>query len=232
MHLSDQPDNKPGRSVRDLEARRTSKALGLAFVSVLLALVAIVLLLLNPISVFLAAPLVFLSIFLGNRLNQQSLLVYNARRGAQAEEKVGEALDALGDWRVFHNLLLPELGDVDHLAVGPGGVVLVETKSQRGTLVVSRGRVGFRQPLGTKWSGKDIAAQTRALSEALQAQGFPVMPFLCFPFAQVTPHRVKGIPLVDLKMLLTTINQLPERLSPEEVTGFCTQLEAMAKTGG
>ncbi|WP_287128470.1 nuclease-related domain-containing protein [Candidatus Cyanaurora vandensis] len=226
MHLLDHQPNKPGYSVRQLEARRTSKALGLAFLSVLLAVLAIVLLFFSPVAVLLAAPLVFLSIFVGTRLNQQSLLVYNARRGAQAEEKVGECLDNLPGWRVFHNVLLPEIGDIDHLAVGPGGIVLVETKSQRGTLVVSRGRIGFKQPLGTRWSGKNLAAQTRALSEALQQKGLAVTAFLCFPFAQVTPLKVKGIPLVDLKALLTAIEQLPQTYTDAEVTEICERIDA------
>ncbi|WP_218081914.1 nuclease-related domain-containing protein [Anthocerotibacter panamensis] len=226
MHLLDSTTNRPGRNTRQLEARRTNRALGLAAATVLLAVLAVALLLFSPIAVFLAAPLLFLSIFIGNRLNQQSLLVYNARRGAQAEEQVGRALEEnFPDWRIYHNLLLPDLGDMDHLAVGPGGVVLVETKSQRGTLVISRGRLGFRQPLGTRWSGKDLVNQVRKLSDLLKQKQLPVTSWLCFPFAQVKPLKVRGVHLVDLEGLITSIRALPLILTPEQVEDACLVIQ-------
>ena len=56
--------------------------------------------------------------------------------GSQAEQWTAKALNTLGaDWRVFHNVTFLEghepntwLVDIDHVAVGPGGVLVVETK--------------------------------------------------------------------------------------------------------
>jgi len=217
---------KAGRNVRKLEAQRVNKGLILGGLSVFLAVVAIVMILLTPAAVLFASPLVFLSIFIGVRLNQQSLLVFNARRGAQAEERVGEVLEAhLPDWHIFHNVLVPQLGDIDHLLIGPGGVVLVETKSQRGVVVAARGRVGFRQPLGVRWSRKDFVAQTRHLSEALRAKGLAVNAFLCFPFAEVSPFKLKGVTLVDLESLLTRVQNLPSTYSSAEINEACALVQ-------
>jgi hypothetical protein len=224
-HLSD--NTRPGRGVRKLQAQRTNRALWFGVASILLALTALVVVWFSPIAVFFAAPLSLLSIFLGNRLNQQSRLVYVARQGAQAEEYVGRALEEnLPGWQIFHNVPFAGLGDADHLAVGPAGIILVETKSQRGTLVVSRGRVGFRQPLGTRWSHKDFVQQTRQLTEALKQKNLPVTAFLCFPYAEVDPLKLKGVQLVDLKTLLQTIQQMPVLLTDEEITTFTAQLQS------
>jgi hypothetical protein len=56
--------------------------------------------------------------------------------GSKAEEWTGDILAALGtDWRVLHNMIFtegPPLDrwevDVDHVAVGPSGVLVVESK--------------------------------------------------------------------------------------------------------
>lgn len=54
------------------------------------------------------------------------------RIGAEAERWTAEALDGLGpSWRIEHDVPFPELGyvvNVDHVAVGPHGVLVVETK--------------------------------------------------------------------------------------------------------
>ncbi|MFI6285497.1 nuclease-related domain-containing protein [Streptomyces sp. NPDC051018] len=52
-----------------------------------------------------------------------------------AEELLGGALDRLEDagWRVLHAVPLPGGDRIDHLAIGPGGVLAVHTVTARGT---------------------------------------------------------------------------------------------------
>nr|WP_307786370.1 nuclease-related domain-containing protein [Streptomyces clavuligerus] len=67
-----------------------------------------------------------------------------------AEEAVGGALDLLdgAGWRILHSVPLPGADRVDHLAVGPGGVLAVHTLAARGRrvriagLAVRTGRAG------------------------------------------------------------------------------------------
>lgn len=49
--------------------------------------------------------------------------------GDQAEQWTAQALRKLGrDWRVVNRFLLSSFGDLDHVAVGPAGLLVVETK--------------------------------------------------------------------------------------------------------
>jgi hypothetical protein len=53
---------------------------------------------------------------------------YTWRRGAEAEELTAELLERqLPRWKMVHGIFLVS-ADVDHVVVGPGGVVAVETK--------------------------------------------------------------------------------------------------------
>lgn len=73
-------------------------------------------------------------------------------RGALGEIAVGRMLSVLpNDWAVFHALPIGKKGaDIDHLVVGPGGVITINTKNHSGknvwvggqTLMVS----GHKQP--------------------------------------------------------------------------------------
>jgi hypothetical protein len=56
--------------------------------------------------------------------------------GATGERVVAEALGQLsGDYIVINNLPLARRGDVDHVVVGPAGVVVVETKYLSGRII-------------------------------------------------------------------------------------------------
>ena len=59
------------------------------------------------------------------------------RKGAEGEERVGPVLDRLAKrgWRTLHSIPVGENSDIDHLAIGPGGVVLVNTKHHPGAKI-------------------------------------------------------------------------------------------------
>lgn len=62
-------------------------------------------------------------------------------QGAEGERRVGRKLDKLEKhgWQVLHNVQLPGGGDVDHLAIGPAGVIAVNTKYHRNATIKIRG---------------------------------------------------------------------------------------------
>jgi hypothetical protein len=70
------------------------------------------------------------------------------RVGAAGEARVGRKLDRLArgrKWQVLHNVVLPGGGDVDHLLVGPAGVIAVNTKHHpRAEVAVGREAVFVR----------------------------------------------------------------------------------------
>lgn len=62
------------------------------------------------------------------------------RRGIEGEQVVGAALNKATKhgWKVLHSIPVGAESDIDHLAIGPGGVVLINTKHHKGAKVTVR----------------------------------------------------------------------------------------------
>lgn len=62
------------------------------------------------------------------------------RRGIEGEQVMGAALDKARKhgWKVLHSIPVGKESDIDHLAIGPGGVVLINTKHHKGAKVTVR----------------------------------------------------------------------------------------------
>jgi hypothetical protein len=129
-------------------------------------------------------------------------------RGAAGEEQVGGLLDGLTGrgWHVIHDVSLGR-GNVDHIAIGAGGVFTVETKSAAGPVRVARVHGAV---LG------QAQAQRRAIE---RATGAHVEPLLVYSRAWVDRplSRRKGVRVVPARMLAGYLERQPQRLEPEEV---------------
>jgi hypothetical protein len=68
-------------------------------------------------------------------------------RGARGEEAVGAMLDALrgSGWRTIHDVDTGR-GNIDHVVIGPGGVLTVEPKSHGGRIAIDRLEEAGRRP--------------------------------------------------------------------------------------
>jgi hypothetical protein len=135
-------------------------------------------------------------------------LVERHDRGAVGEEEVGRLLDELGarGWHAIHDVSLGR-GNVDHIAIGPGGVFTVETKSHPGPVRVARVHGSV---LG------QAQAQRRAIE---RATGAHVEPLLVFSRAWVDRplSRRKGVRVVPARMLPGYLDRQPQRLEPPEI---------------
>jgi hypothetical protein len=135
-------------------------------------------------------------------------LVERHDRGAAGEEQVGGLLDGLTGrgWHAIHDVSLGR-GNVDHIAIGPGGVFTVETKSHAGPVRVARVHGAV---LG------QAQAQRRAIE---RATGAHVEPLLVYSRAWVDRplSRRKGVRVVPARMLAGYLERQPQRLEPEEV---------------
>lgn len=65
------------------------------------------------------------------------------RKGAEGEERAGSRLERLltgrDDVRVLHDLRLPgSRGNIDHITIGPSGVIVIDTKNWTGKVDVRR----------------------------------------------------------------------------------------------
>ncbi|MER7108543.1 nuclease-related domain-containing protein [Streptomyces sp. NPDC000229] len=91
-----------------------------------------------------------------------------------AQQCVGDALDGLdaAGWRVLHCVPLPGAALIDHLAIGPAGVLAVRTLAARGRRVriadplVAVGRAGPEPHL--RWARRQAERAAHALATAVR----------------------------------------------------------------
>ncbi|HZL83208.1 MAG TPA: nuclease-related domain-containing protein [Candidatus Deferrimicrobium sp.] len=119
------------------------------------------------------------------------------RRERAAEDAVDAVLKALDEskYSVFRNVYRG-YGDLDHVVVGPTGIFVIETKSNRGSVEMENGHLKIR---GLDESKKDYERQASqesyqlklALSERLQESRVFVEPVLAFPAAAKVPDGLE-----------------------------------------
>jgi hypothetical protein len=131
--------------------------------------------------------------------------ISHADTGAKAEQAVAEALQELpDDYYVFHDLEFPGF-NIDHVVLGPNGIFLVETKSQKGNItqehdvLLRNGRKFFKDFLKQCWR------QTYSLRDHLNAErlrGHTIKPILCFSrgFVEIR-GPVKGVTVLNASYL-------------------------------
>ncbi|MDN3294527.1 nuclease-related domain-containing protein [Streptomyces ficellus] len=91
-----------------------------------------------------------------------------------AQQRVGAALDRLdgAGWRVLHCVPLPGAARIDHLAIGPAGVLAVRTLAAGGRRVRIAGEsvaTGRAEPLAhLRWARRDAERAAHALATAVR----------------------------------------------------------------
>lgn len=148
------------------------------------------------------------------------------RIGAIGEQAVAAQLNKLGPaWRVLHSIEVGSRGsDIDHLLIGPGGVLTVNAKHHPNANVWVAGDTfmvnGWRVPY-VRNSRHEAARAGRLLTEHA---GFPVM--VLGLIAVVGAHKgfkVKKQPedgavvIVRRRRLSRYVERLPRRLSEREI---------------
>jgi hypothetical protein len=118
---------------------------------------------------------------------------YTWRRGAEAEQATADLLErTLPGWDSVHGLFLVS-ADIDHVIIGPGGVVAVETKWTSVDWESRRGRTAtFRAAL--------VQSQQSAsrLQRFLASKGaFVDVPAMLVVWGRGAPRFAKGIRRID-----------------------------------
>jgi hypothetical protein len=149
------------------------------------------------------------------------------RRGAVGERRTARLLGPLErhGWAVLHDLAVPgSRANLDHLAIGPGGVFVIDSKQYRGRLQFDRS--------GRLWHGRyPLAPALRAVSfEADQAaqvltDADVVVPIVAVHGAQVPGGKVvmQGVPVVAARRLPSMLRALPAVLGPERIANLADQ---------
>jgi hypothetical protein len=150
------------------------------------------------------------------------------RRGAAGERRTARLLDALErhGWAILHDLAVPgSRANIDHLAIGPGGVFVIDSKQYRGRLQLD--------PSGRLWHGRyPLAPTLRAVGfeadQAAQVLTDPdvvVVPIVAVHGTQIPWGKVvmDGVPVVPARRLPSMLRQLPAVLGPERVASLANQ---------
>ncbi|WP_432546168.1 nuclease-related domain-containing protein [Kineococcus sp. SYSU DK004] len=151
--------------------------------------------------------------------------------GAEGERLVGEVLDGLvpHGWRVLHDVHWPgrQRANIDHLAVGPGGVVVVDSKNWSGTVDVQADtlRVGSRSKAGELAGVRDAAAAVTA--HLPPRRRTTVAGVLCLVQQDVRPRPVAGVTVVGRAHLVDALTALPAVLSPAAVEATAAELHRL-----
>ncbi len=156
--------------------------------------------------------------------------------GAEGERRVAAALDGLpAAWTVVHDRLLRpgrSEANLDHVVVGPGGVLLVDAKNRAGRVTEHDGglfqhrvRDGRRETVSLAGELKKVhgmAAYMAAESD------LAVTPVICLAGSQEgefgAPRMVRGVWVVPLSALNGWIGYRPALLRPEEVASAVTRV--------
>lgn len=144
------------------------------------------------------------------------------RRGAAGERRTGRLLRPLerDGWAILHDLAIPgSPANLDHLAIGPGGVVLIDSKRYRGRLRLDAN--GFlwhgRHPLiSTLLTARWAADQADEVLAVAEVDVTPILAIhgAAIPWGHLVAERVTILPARRLPRLLRA---LPPILAPEHV---------------
>ena len=157
--------------------------------------------------------------------------------GAEGEVRVGRELERLHKegFYVFHDWDSGR-GNVDHFAIGPQGVFVVETKAFTGGISCQDGRLLRNgKPVPGKDATKQAMAEAMAVRDLLRSssgiEAF-VQPILCFSDAQLSCYRpLNGVELTNVGSLNRYVATQRERYSAKEVRAIARLLEKSLGVG-
>jgi len=135
-------------------------------------------------------------------------LVDRHDRGATGEEQVGGLLDGLqGEgWRVIHDASFGH-GNIDHIALGPGGLFTVETKSHPGPV-----RVRAIHGAILRQAQEERETLERVVGERVEALVVFSRAWVDKPLA-----RRRGVRVMPARMLQRYLGRRTDALTPEQI---------------
>jgi hypothetical protein len=144
------------------------------------------------------------------------------RRGAAGERRTARLLARLErcGWAVLHDLAIPGTqANIDHLVIGPGGVVVIDTKQYRGRLQLDTD--------GLLWHGRHLLVATlRKLrwaadqaDEIIGVADVQVVAIMAVHGAKVPWGRLAadGVIVAPARQVPDLLQALPAILGPERV---------------
>lgn len=159
-------------------------------------------------------------------------LARDVERGEGGEAVVRRLLEPLEleGWTLLHGRRRPgkQAADLDHVLVGGGGVVVLDTKAFRGEVAVRGGRLWQGQADVTD-NVEGLVSQVEDLDQLLVGHGLApgcARGALVFVAQRLGPLALGPSTLLDEHTLLRWVRALPQRLEPGEVARLSTALMA------
>jgi hypothetical protein len=144
------------------------------------------------------------------------------RRGAAGERRTARLLAPLErrGWAVLHDLAIPgSAANIDHLVIGPGGVLVIDSKQYRGRLQLD--------PYGMLWHGRHLLVsplrkvrwEADQADEVLAIAEVQVAAMVAIHGASVPWGRVDadGVTVIPAHRVPDLLRALPPILGPERV---------------
>lgn len=156
------------------------------------------------------------------------------RRGADGERRTATYLKPLEQvgFIVLHDRRVPgSRANIDHVAIGPTGVWVVETKSWRGRISIEHDEVilnGRRQGAVDQALRNALAVQVAAAAE-LQRLGVTARPVICFHRTRLPwfQRSVRGVEIADGNRLIKLLQSEQPALSVPAVSELARQLDTV-----
>lgn len=143
--------------------------------------------------------------------------------GLEGEQKVGRELARLSrfGWHVLHGIQKGNGGDIDHLLIGPGGVLAINTKTHRGAAVWvgdAMVKVNGGQPRPYAAASKSEADFVRRSLQRYCDFDVPVEPMLVFVGVESLHQSNPQSPVrVCREREIAALGPLTGRLTAEQV---------------
>lgn len=151
-------------------------------------------------------------------------------RGADGEQATAAALDVLPkeSWTVFHDVRWPgrKYANVDHVAVGPTGVFVIDSKNWSGSITVRDNvlRQNGRSRESTVAGAAEAALAVVGVTPVVMPEH--VQPVLCFVRDDRLTGWARDVMVCSTANLVEMLTTRPEVLPPHIVNEACLQLDA------
>ena len=144
-------------------------------------------------------------------------------KGAEGERRTNRSLQKLPDYTVLHDRKIPgSKANIDHIAVGPGGVFVIETKHYEGRVTVTGDDLlvnGRRRTRIVEQTWREAVAVQGALAPELSRLGLDVTPILCIHGVELPWSRttVQGVRVCGARELRNLMAKSDARLTPDDI---------------
>lgn len=150
-------------------------------------------------------------------------------RGADGEEATARALATLpsAEWTVFHDVRWPgrKLANVDHVAVGPGGIFVIDSKNWSGRIEVKE---SVLRQNGYQRETTVVGAAEAAIAVSLVTPDLPgrlAVPVLCFVRDETVVGWARDVMVCSTSNIAEMLLSRPPVLDEETRRKICLGLD-------